>query len=260
MDNNISPNSDTQADKGEQPQSEGTKKADNGTVTSPDALSEFLGRASEVVGTKFDSPDKFLDSVKNLNKLVGDQTVAEARKKAEQWEFVDKKLSTEAKSNGFDSTYEYLQYLDETGGQTQAIEKTDVSTAQQWKAKKQEAEVEGEKDKRLSDMSKKLEKLERKDTLNEFKSRFGEKSTEFYDGVVAWGQMNGIKDPFVAYEKSPFKALVEADSDRQATSVIETNSRVKSVAGDYQKDREQAIQSGDWATFLRKHGGIGSVK
>jgi hypothetical protein len=62
-----------------------------------------------------------------------------------------------------------------------------------------------------------------------------------------------------AYEKSPFKELVEADRTKGATSVIE-NSRVSQGGNDYERDFQEAQATKNWLPFLEKHKGLESPK
>jgi len=234
----------TQAPAQAEQTTEGNGKVDSVSPSAP--LQVELGQLGEVFGTKFDSPDKALESIRNLNKLVGDQTIAEQRKAYDKFKKIESALAPEATAQGFTDTNQYLDYLLEQNGGNQA-------KPEEWRTQKQENQKESELYGRLTKTEEELSHMK-------FEKQFGSEAVKYYDAHKAWVQSQGLKDEYRAWERSPFKELVEADRNKGATSVIE-NSRVsEGSAKDYERDLAEAQRTKNWMPFLEKHKGFEGTK
>lgn len=66
-----------------------------------------------------------------------------------------------------------------------------------------------------------------------------------------------VKDP--TFIKA-FKAIQSVSENDTSESVMRSNSRQGSSSSDYQSDMDKAIATGDWASFMSKHKGVGIPK
>lgn len=223
---------------------EGSGKVDS--VSSSASLGIELGRLGEVLGTTFDTPEKALKSIEHLNSLVGDQTIASQRKNAEYFSKIESVLAPEATTNGFSSTTEYIDYLlsqANTGANGTAAN----VDPEQWRLQREEEAKTQNRDTALTSVQEELAQMR-------FEKKFGENALQYYEAHKAWVAAQGYKDIERAWEKSPFKELVETDRKKNATSVIETNSRVANTGGEYEKAFAEAQRSGDWSAVLALKG------
>lgn len=228
---------------------EGQEKVDS-SVGSPNPLSEFLGKLGEASGATYETPEQALEKVRNLNSFVGDQEIAKARKDADAWRKVAMHLTPEARQNGFDDPSQYVEYL--IANQTNQVDPKEW--AQQQKSVMEKSQL----DERYTKLESQITEANDKLAYQDFEKKFGEEAGKYYKGVKAWATAEGIKDVHEAYQKSPFKELVEADRTKKATSVVETNRGANSNVNDYEKDLELAQKSGNWSGFLDKHKGFGA--
>lgn len=221
---------------------EGSGKVDNSVSTSA-PLNLELGKLEEITGSKYEgNAEKAYEHIRNLNKLVGDQTIAEQRKAHEKYLKIQSALAPEATQQGFSDTNEYLDYL---------LEQSQGTTVKpdEWRTQKQEAQKESEVTTTLSKVQSELE-------LMKWEKKYGAEAVQYYDAHKAWSEKQGYKDHERSWEKSPFKELVEADRIKSNTSVIE-NSRVsQGTAADYERDLADAKATKNWLPFLEKHKGF----
>lgn len=228
---------------------EGEGKVDS-SVGSPNPLSEFLEKLGEVSGGKYETPEQALEKVRNLNSFVGDQEIAKARKDADAWRKVAMHLTPEARQNGFDDPAQFVEYL--IANQTNQVD------PKEWAQQQKVSMEKSQEDERYTKLEAQINEANEKLAYRDFKEKFGEEAGQYYKGVKAWATAEGMKDVYEAYQKSPFKELVEADRTKKATSVVETNRNANSNINDYEKDLEQAQKSGNWSQFLDKHKGLGA--
>ena len=232
------PNPDSQA-----PQGEGVGKVDSSVSPSTDSLD--LATLSKTLGSEFKSKDEALKSLENLKSFVGDQKIAEYRQASEEWSSVKPLLEAEALSNGFSSVQEYLDWYRETSNQPKGKEGKAI---QEWREQREKSQSKEKESKEMAELREKVDKME-------YREKLGDKALKYYEDVKVIAQARGVST-IEAFNKSPFKELVEADGTKNATSIVENTRVSPSQSQDYVKDLESSAKSGDWTNFMAKHKGL----
>lgn len=216
-----------------------TGQGDAGTVSSSDAVLKIL---SEQSGREFKSVDEFKTHYANLNKMVGDQSIAEQRKLADTYKRIASKIQPLAEKEGYDveTVLDYLvtDSVNKVKGETT----TDINTYATNKIENQ----------KVTEYESKLSLLETKATRAEIKSEIGEDALKYLEDFTIWAKGKGLELDVNTFKKSPFMALVEADS--KSSSILEPSSRPsQSESSEYTKALAKAKSTGnndDWAYVL----------
>lgn len=213
-------------------------QGDAGTVSSSDAVLKVL---SELSGREFKNTDEFKTHYTNLNSMVGEQSIAEQRKLADTYKRIADKVKPFAEKEGYD-VETVLDYL-----VTDATKKAQGETSPDLNSYATE-KVENQK---ISEYETKLSQLEAKAIKAEIKSELGDSALKFLDDFTYWAKSKGVEMTPENFKKSPFMALVEADS--KSSSVLQTNNKVTSGGSSREKDLAEAQKTGDWSKFLSKY-------
>jgi len=169
---------------------------------------------SDAVGRDFKSVDDFKNHYENLNKLVGDQTVASQRKAADKYEQVKSKLAKDMPSS-FNDPDEYVDFLltQDQVPQTNAVDPTE------WRNNKKASQEASQRDSQLDEL---FEFKQKTELTREFPE-----ADKYFDLISSVAKAKGEKNLAKIVKETPeIMGLVEADRDRAATSVIEDNKRV----------------------------------
>lgn len=216
-----------------------TGQGDAGTVSSSDAVLKVL---SERSGREFKSIDEFANHYSNLNKMVGDQSVAEQRKLADTYKRIANKIKPLAEKEGYD-VETVLDYL-----VTDSVNKIKGETSPDLNTYATE-KVENQK---TAELESKISQLENKATRAEIKSEIGESALKYLEDFTVWAKGKGLELNTESFKKSPFMALVEADS--KGSSILEPSLRPsQSQSSELNKAFAKAQASGnndDWAYYL----------
>lgn len=182
------------------------------SVGSTDALTAI----NKVSGREFKSIDDFEKHYKNLNSLVGDQSIVETKKKAEELDTYTSMLKPLAEAEGV-SIATYVELLNKNA---KGEDLSKFSTAKEYEQTKMANEELGQLKSRLSELEGELtrSKLE----------KINPKAGEYFDDFTAWAKGKGLEATPENFQKSPFMASVEADRNREDSSVLETNPRITS--------------------------------
>lgn len=205
---------------------------------------------NETTGRDFKSLDEYKEHYDNLNSLVGDQSVAQAREASERWSKMLEEVKPLAEAEGV-SPESYLEYSLKQAKEnvpelaTLPPEPTGDKTLRELEAEKIEKE-------RWSKVEAELEELKAEKYKNNFLKENPE-AEKYYDDFVSWAKGKGVEPDKNAYTSSPFKELVDADRQEAGTSTIETNSRLTGDRSNYEKDYQTATKTGDWESFLAKY-------
>jgi hypothetical protein len=216
-----------------------TGQGDAGTVSSSDAVLKILAEQS---GREFKSIDEFKTHYSNLNKMVGDQSIAEQRKLADTYKRIANKIQPLAEKEGYDveTVLDYL--VTDSVNKVKGEVSPDLNTYVTEKVESQ----------KTAEYESKLTTLETKATRAEIKSEIGEQALKYLDDFTIWAKGKGLELDSNNFKKSPFMALVEADS--KGSSILEPNSRPsQGQSSELNKAFAKAQASGnndDWAYYL----------
>jgi hypothetical protein len=225
-------------DTGEQDVDSTVGQEDADSIGSTDAI---LAKINEVSGREFKSFDDYTKHYKNLTSAVGDQTIAEAKKKAEALDKYASMLKPLAEAEGV-SIDTYIELLNKNA---KGEDLSKFSSAKEYEIKKLESEELSQLKTRLSEVEGELTKTKLERALPE--------AGKYFNDFTAWAKGTGKEVSAETFKSSPFMALVEADGNK-GSSVIESNSRIApSSNNEYKRALARAKDSGttdDWADVL----------
>lgn len=182
---------------------------DSSSATDPNK--EVLSLVEGVLGRKFDSVDDVKKTLTNLNSLVGDQVVARAREDAKLFDtFVSKWASSEGKT-----VEEAKRFW------ADMLTAKAVQTAPVKKSNQPEPPVEDKRyDKTNAEVDELKSRLDRSDLLAKYPY-----AAEVQEEMAIVAKQKGISQ-LDAFEKSPFKALLESkakEESRKSPAVTPSN-------------------------------------
>lgn len=201
---------------------------------------DLLGTLSKATGREFKTVEDFESHYKNLSSMVGDNTIAEQRKKAEGYQKVLEEIKDLAEEQGV-SPEAYLEYSIKD-----AKKQVDSVTPREYVEQKQQTEELISLKEKVGKADETLKKLELEKQIPG--------SEKYFEDFKRWAGTD-VEVSAEAFKKSPFNSLVEAERKSANTSVIESNSRIANTTkSDVEKAKKKAMQSGsidDWAEFER---------
>lgn len=190
----------------------GQGDADN-SVGSTDAVLETLNKVS---GREFKSINDFEKHYKNLNSLVGDQSIVETKKKAEELDRYTSMLQPLAEAEGV-SIATYVELLNKNA---KGEDLSKYNSAKEYEQTKMANEELGQLKNRLSELEGELTKTKLE--------RINPEAGKYFDDFSAWAKGKGLEATPDNFQKSPFMAAVEADRVKESSSIVETNPRITS--------------------------------
>ena len=184
---------------------------DSSSATDPNK--EVLTLVEGVLGRKFDSVDDVKKTLSNLNSLVGDQTVAKARESAKLYDsFVNKWAESEGKTVEEANKF-WADTLTAPAVKPVATKKTDrpEPPVEDTRFEKNNAEIDDLK-----------ARLDRSDLLAKYPY-----AVEVQEEIAIVAKQKGISQ-LEAFEKSPFKPLVEAKAKEESrkSPVVTSSNRI----------------------------------
>lgn len=189
---------------------------DSSSATDPNK--EVLSLVEGVLGRKFDTVEDVKKTLSNLNSLVGDQAVAKARENAQLFDkFVEKWASNEGKT---------VEEAKKFWADTLTAKEADIplSTKKpEVKSQKPEPTME---DTRIDKTASEIEELRTKFERSELLAKYPY-AAEVQEEIAIVAKQKGISQ-LDAFEKSPFKPLVEskAKEESKKSPVVTSSNRI----------------------------------
>lgn len=186
---------------------------DSSSATDPNK--EVLSLVEGVLGRKFDSVEDVKKTLSNLNSLVGDQSVAKARENAQLYEkFIEKWASTEGQTLDEAKKFWAESLTAPAPVKTEAPVKKPVQP---------ELPVE---DKRIDSTRAEVEELRSKFERSELLAKYPY-AADVQEEIAIVAKQKGISQ-LEAFEKSPFRPLVEAKAKEESkkSPVVTSSNRI----------------------------------